>query len=202
MSLVLSLISLNFMKKILTIQSFYYSCSTPFGKITILWSVYQAQPKILRILLPNSDYLAKQYVKISFPYGIYSSCAEINVVTERILAFLTGDDISFSLDIVCLDWCSNFQQQVLRAEHEIPRGYVSTYQRIARHLGMSNSSRAVGTALANNPFPIIIPCHRAIRSDRTLGGYQGGLGMKRALLEMEGIDFNGKGKIVIKNFFY
>jgi methylated-DNA-[protein]-cysteine S-methyltransferase len=56
--------------------------------------------------------------------------------------------------------------------------------------------------LANNPFPIIIPCHRAVRSNRTLGGYQGGLAMKRALLEMEGIRFDDTGRIATKDFFY
>jgi methylated-DNA-[protein]-cysteine S-methyltransferase len=79
---------------------------------------------------------------------------------------------------------------------------VSTYQRIARYLGNAKGGRAVGSALANNPFPIIIPCHRAIRSDRTLGGYQGGLEMKRTLLEMEGIDFDDTGRIATEDFFY
>jgi methylated-DNA-[protein]-cysteine S-methyltransferase len=98
--------------------------------------------------------------------------------------------------------CSGFQQEVLRAEHGIPRGSVSTYQRIARHLGSPNGSRAVGNALANNPFPIIIPCHRAIRSDRSLGGYQGGVKMKRTLLEMEDIEFDDTGRIATEDFFY
>jgi len=79
---------------------------------------------------------------------------------------------------------------------------MSTYQRIASYLGNANGARAVGTALANNPFPIIIPCHRAIRSDGTLGGYQGGLEMKRALLEMEGVLFNTLGRVVTEEFFY
>ena len=91
---------------------------------------------------------------------------------------------------------------MLQAEHGIPRGTVSTYQRIARHLGNAHGARAVGTALAHNPFPIIIPCHRAIRSDRTLGGYQGGLRMKRALLEMEGIPFNDRGRIMTEELYY
>ncbi|MCK4795669.1 MAG: MGMT family protein, partial [Desulfobacteraceae bacterium] len=78
----------------------------------------------------------------------------------------------------------------------------STYQRIATHLGSPNGARAVGNALATNPFPIIIPCHRAIRSDRSLGGYQGGLDMKRILLEMEGIDFDDTGRAATEDFFY
>jgi methylated-DNA-[protein]-cysteine S-methyltransferase len=62
---------------------------------------------------------------------------------------------------------------------------VSTYQRIAGHLGSPQAARAVGTTLAHNPFPIIVPCHRAIRTDGTLGGFQGGMEMKRALLERD-----------------
>ena len=189
------------MKKI-PIKSSYCLRNTPFGEIAILWSVYQEQPKILRVLLSNSDYSAGQWLKISFPYSIFSSCAEIDVIADRMLAFLTGNDIRFSLDITRLDLCSSFQQQVLHAEHQIPRSYVSTYQRIARYLGINNGARAIGTALANNPFPIIIPCHRAIRSDGMLGGYQGGLKMKQALLKMEGFDFNGNGQIATENFFY
>ncbi len=190
------------MKKIPIIQSSYCLRHTSFGEIAILWSVYQEQPKILRVLLSNSDYSAGQWLKISFPDCTSSSCAEIEVVADLMLAFLTGDDISFSLDIIRLDLCSNFQQQVLHAEHQIPRSYVSTYQRIARYLGINNGARAVGTALANNPFPIIIPCHRAIRSDGMLGRYQGGLQMKQALLKMEGIDFKYNGQIATENFFY
>lgn len=84
----------------------------------------------------------------------------------------------------------------------IPRGSVSTYQRIAKHLGHDNATRAVGGALSNNPFPIIIPCHRAIRSDGTLGGYQGGLEMKRTLLKMEGVLFHPSGYVMTDKFFY
>jgi methylated-DNA-[protein]-cysteine S-methyltransferase len=60
----------------------------------------------------------------------------------------------------------------------------------------------VGNALATNPFPIVIPCHRAIRSDGSLGGYQGGLEMKRALLEQEGVDVNQRGRVLSPNLYY
>ncbi|MBC7317034.1 MAG: MGMT family protein, partial [Chloroflexi bacterium] len=100
--------------------------------------------------------------------------------------------VAFPLDLVAWEGCSPFQKRVLLADYAIPRGQVSTYGLIAAHLGMPNAARAVGRALATNPFPILIPCHRAIRSDRTLGGYQAGLAMKRALLEMEGVRFAGE----------
>jgi methylated-DNA-[protein]-cysteine S-methyltransferase len=79
---------------------------------------------------------------------------------------------------------------------------VSTYGRIAAHLGIPGGARAVGNALATNPFPIVIPCHRAIRSDGTLGGYQGGLAMKRALLEQEGVTIDERDKVVSPRLCY
>lgn len=190
------------MKKIESAQSSYCLRKTPFGPVAVFWSVYRGQPKILRVSLSKFEVSAEELVKASFSHFISSSCAEIDVVADQIVAFLSGSDIRFSLDIARLDLCSKFQQEVLHAEHGIPRGSVSTYQRIAKYLGNANGARAVGAALANNPFPILIPCHRAIRSDRTLGGYQGGLEMKRVLLEMEGILFNDFGRVVTEKVFY
>jgi methylated-DNA-[protein]-cysteine S-methyltransferase len=114
---------------------------------------------------------------------------------------LNGEDIEFSRDVVRLNLCSAFQQKVLRAEHAIPRGRVSTYNLIAKDLENPNGARAVGTALATNPFPIVIPCHRAIRSDGALGGYQGNVKMKRTLLEMEDIAFCDAGHVATGSFF-
>jgi methylated-DNA-[protein]-cysteine S-methyltransferase len=131
-----------------------------------------------------------------------ATCPEIEEIADQLKAFLEGADISFSLDHVLLGLCSAFQQQVLLAEHGIPRGQVSTYQLIARFIGKPSAARAVGTALATNPFPIIIPCHRAVRTDRTLGGFQGGLPMKRALLEAEGICLDNSGRVQVDVFFY
>jgi methylated-DNA-[protein]-cysteine S-methyltransferase len=183
-------------------QLFYSLRETPFGPFAVLWSVYRGEPKVCRVLLSKPEASAKRGLETSFADLISSSCSEIDVVAAQIVAFLNGDDIHFSLHIARLDLCSRFKEKVLRAEHGIPRGHVSTYQRIAKYVGRPSGARAVGTALANNPFPIIIPCHRAIRSDRTLGGYQGGLTMKRALLEMEGILFTDTGRVVTEDLFY
>jgi len=175
---------------------------TPFGPVAILWSALNDQPKISRVLLSKPGVSSTQQVSVSFPYVAASSCSEIVMIADEIEAFLNGVDIQFSLKVARMDLCSGFQQNVLHVEHGIPRGSVSTYQRIGRHIGKLNGARAVGNALANNPFPIIIPCHRAIRSNRSLGGYQGGLLMKRTLLEMEGIDFDDTGRVLTENFFY
>ena len=111
-------------------------------------------------------------------------------------------DKNRSLNFLDFNSCTNIQEKVIRTEFRIPRGWVSTYKRIANHIGLKNGARVVGNSLARNPFPIIIPCHRAIKSNGELGGYQGGITMKRKLLEMEGIKFSNKGKVITEEIFY
>jgi methylated-DNA-[protein]-cysteine S-methyltransferase len=73
---------------------------------------------------------------------------------------------------------------------------------VATRLGRPGAARAVGTALATNPFPLAIPCHRVIRSDGSLGGFGGGIEMKRALLAREGVEFRDAGHVAPRRFFY
>jgi methylated-DNA-[protein]-cysteine S-methyltransferase len=192
------------MKKINIAGLSYCLRTTPFGPIAVMWSIYLGCPKISRVLLVfKSGGSANLPVETSYPDAISASCSEIDAVANQMVAFLTGADIRFSLDLARLDLCNEFQRRVLYAEHGIPRGKVSTYARIACYLGKAKAARAVGSALANNPFPLIIPCHRAIRSDGTLGGFQGGINMKRTLLEMGGVPFNAQGRVVKEeSFFY
>lgn len=91
-----------------------------------------------------------------------------------------------AISIPRISSCPAFQQKVLRAVSAIPRSEVRTYKFIAKQIGNPKAARAVGRALATNPFPLIIPCHRVIGSDGKLGGYQGGIKMKQALLREEG----------------
>ena len=176
--------------------------STPFGSVGVIWTGLNDNPKIVRILLSKPGLSAEDQVSELYPNSQPSSCAEIDDVAIAIKGLLEGEKIEFSLDVATLSLCTEFQQLVLRAEHRIPRGRISTYRLIAEYLGKRNGARAVGNALANNPFPLIVPCHRAIRSDRHLGGYQGGLEMKRALLEKEGISFDDTGRVACAQFHY
>ncbi len=176
--------------------------STPFGSVGIIWTELNGNPKIVRILLSKPGLSAEDQVSELYPNLQESSCAEIGDVATALKGLLEGEEIKFSLDVADLSLCTEFQQIVLRAEHRIPRGSISTYQLIAEYLGKRNGARAVGNALANNPFPLIVPCHRAVRSDRHLGGYQGGLEMKRALLEKEGMPFDDAGRVACEQFHY
>lgn len=87
---------------------------------------------------------------------------------------------------VDLEALGDFQRAVLGAASGLDFGETVTYTEIARRIGRPKASRAVGNALGRNPVPIIVPCHRVVRTDRTLGGYTGGLRYKRALLDIEG----------------
>lgn len=190
------------MKENRNYPSAYCLRDTPFGPVAVLWSSYGNEPKIFRILLSSPEIPAGDAVKEIFPRSESLSCWEIDDAMDQIESFLSGEDILFSLQGLCLDRCSPFQRSVLLAEYAIPRGRVSTYQRLAKHLGNPKGARAVGTALAKNPFPLIIPCHRAIRSDGGLGGFQYGLKMKRSLLELEGIAFRDDEHVATRDFFY
>jgi methylated-DNA-[protein]-cysteine S-methyltransferase len=183
-------------------QSSVCFLSSAFGPVAIVWCVHCGRPKILRVLLSKPEASARDMIPIMFPMAALSSCSEMERVARQMEAFLAGDDISFPLGIIRLEICSGFQQRVLCAEHGVRRGSITTYKRIAGYLGNPGGARAVGSALARNPFPIIIPCHRAVRTDGSLGGYQGGVAMKRTLLEMEGVEFDKSGRVAGREFFY
>src|SRR5438132_3572934 len=83
---------------------------------------------------------------------------------------------------------TEFERAVLLKAREIPRGEVRTYGWIAREIGRPGAVRAVGSALNKNPIPLLIPCHRVVKSDGQIGEYAFGAPMKRALLASEGLD--------------
>lgn len=78
-----------------------------------------------------------------------------------------------------------FQQRVLKATARVRYGDLATYKVVAKRAGNEKASRAAGAALGSNPIPIVVPCHRIVASDGTLGGYSGGLETKRCLLDIE-----------------
>jgi len=98
--------------------------------------------------------------------------------------YFKGKRVSFNvkLNLVGLP---DFTRKVLNDARKIPFGKTITYGEIAKRIGHPKASRAVGQALGANPLPIIIPCHRVIRKDKSLGGFAGGLKWKKILLELE-----------------
>lgn len=104
---------------------------------------------------------------------------------------------------LAMDQLPAFYQRVLRITQEIPWGAVRPYGWLAREAGAPRAARAVGTAMAKNPFPLLIPCHRVVRSDYQIGNYGcGGPSIKRALLVHEGADPDALAKEVRAGHHY
>lgn len=102
---------------------------------------------------------------------------------EQTLAFLDGERSEFELPLDLRG--TDFQLKVYAALCEIPYGQTRSYAEIAARIGRPRAVRAVGTANGANPIPLVVPCHRVINAGGGLGGYGGGLDLKRRLLAME-----------------
>ncbi len=111
--------------------------------------------------------------------------APLGAVCRELEQYLDGRRRAFDL---ALDWrlIGPFARQVLETTAAIPYGEVSTYGDIATAINHPRAARAAGNALARNPIPIVVPCHRVVRGGGALGGYGGGNERKRQLLELEG----------------
>jgi O-6-methylguanine DNA methyltransferase len=105
-------------------------------------------------------------------------------LASRLQAAMSGVGERVPVDLA---HSGGFERSVLLKTREIPRGEVRPYSWVAREIGRPGAVRAVGNALARNPLPLLIPCHRVVRNDGRLGAYScGGVEAKRALLELEG----------------
>jgi methylated-DNA-[protein]-cysteine S-methyltransferase len=172
--------------KIRIMKLSYFIFSTSLGWMGILGSqdgfgkliLPQPSPEQVRRLLTN---LGPSY------HSEIPSEAETNYfgdLPQRIKHYLNGKPVSFP-DRLNLSWASSFQRDVWKVTQSIPYGETRAYAWIAGELNKPEAARAVGQALARNPLPIIIPCHRVICSDGSLGGFGGGALWKRRLLEIE-----------------
>lgn len=102
---------------------------------------------------------------------------------KQISAYLSGELLEFSLPISLKG--SEFQQKVWFSLLKIPYGSTCSYEDLGKLVGCEQGFRAVGNANGKNPLPLILPCHRVIRKNGDLGGYSGGVAVKKALLEIE-----------------
>ena len=141
--------------------------------------------KLIKLITPGSKLLQKATIR-DMGLGEYDSDL-LPELADKLAEYFEGSAVSFN-DISCdLTSLSAFAQRVLSATREIPFGTVVSYKEIADMIGSPKAARAVGRALASNPIPIVIPCHRVIRSDGQIGGYSGSndVRLKRKLLRLE-----------------
>lgn len=172
--------------------------SSPIGEIAIIW---RKKPKfqIEEIIISNPNQTASEIVKEKYEseeeLHLNKKSKQLNQVLNEINKYFQEKDYKFSLSYLNMDKLKPFQRKVLEAEFKTEKGTVNTYKDIAIEVGSPKAYRAVGTALAKNPFPIIIPCHRTVKADRTIGGFSGfagGLESKKILLELDGLMIQDK----------
>lgn len=127
----------------------------------------------------------KSWIKKHFPeYEVIESRKQNKEAIDQIKLYLARKLKKFELEIDMIG--TEFQKKVWRETMKIPYGETLTYSALAKRIHKPNSQRAVGNALALNPLPIVIPCHRVVASDGSLGGYTGGVKIKEFLLGLEG----------------
>ena len=159
---------------------YYNIISSPIGELCII----KSNKGIRRILLENNAPF-EQYLHNNFPdEKVVNNNFELKKSSNQIHEYFDLSRKEFSLDIDIQ--LSSYYRKVLKKVENIPYGKTASYKLIAIETGNPKASRAVGNANANNPLPIIIPCHRVIANDGRIGGYGGGLKTKRFLLELEG----------------
>lgn len=158
------------------------------------WLALAATEKgLLALVLPQEskeqafqklrEQLSGELVMSPAPFKTGTSEAGASDLTD----YFEGKRVSFNYPFD-LEGATPFQRKVWETICTIPYGEVCTYSWVAETMGNPKASRAVGQALSANPIPILIPCHRVLRSDGTLGGFSSGLAWKKKLLQLEGIE--------------
>ncbi len=143
---------------------------------------------IMQMILPEGrEDLVRARIRSRYP-GLQEGEKGTEGVRKALKRYFSGKrvDFDFPLD---LSPYSDFQRRVWEVVRTIPYGEIKSYQWVAVRLGDPRGGRAVGGALAKNPVPVIIPCHRVVRKDGRLGGFSapGGIELKRSMLELEGV---------------
>jgi methylated-DNA-[protein]-cysteine S-methyltransferase len=156
---------------------------TPLGTIVVA-----ATPEgLVRVALPSEDEQAvlQELADRISPRVLRASRASLRQTRDELDEYFEGHRQTFD---VPLDWrlTRGFRREVLRATARIPFGETASYRDVATRAGSAGAVRAAGTALAVNPLPIVVPCHRVVRSDGALGSYRGGAAAKATLLRLEG----------------
>ncbi len=143
--------------------------------------------QIVRFSLPDRAERIGKYLTRGIPETIIQNPRAGLELQNAVRKYFQGQPIEFDRFAVDLSALTKFQQQVLTACRGIIYGQTGTYSELAEQVGRPNAIRAAALALAVNPLPLIIPCHRILRKDGSLGGFSaaGGVGTKSRLLELE-----------------
>ena len=157
--------------------------NTPLGRLLVV----EGPDGLVRIAFPGEaeDRVLGEVAAALGP-NVIGSDRELSMQRDAISDYLEGGTTTLDLPVDLRLMAAPFRRAVLEKLREVPRGTTVSYGELAARAGNPKASRAVGTACARNPIPIVVPCHRVLPSTGRLGSYGGGPERKRALLELEG----------------
>lgn len=158
-----------------------FTCDSPLGEVYV--GVSERGVRLLGRAASPEEF-ARRYKERFGRLLSWGTDEGTRALARRVAASLAGEKAEVPAD---LSGTTPFQRRVLEVVKGIPRGEVRSYAWVARESGSPKASRAVGTVMANNPVPLVIPCHRVIKNDGTTGNYAFGAGEKIGLLEGEGV---------------
>lgn len=163
----------------------YTTVDSPFGPLLVATTRRGLVKISFPVVYDPEETLEELATRIS--PRVLEAPAKLDEVRRQLDQYFEGRLHEFELP---LDWqlSKGFRRRALRAIDRIPYGKTRSYTQIATSAGNERAVRAAGTACGSNPLPIVVPCHRVLRSGGGLGGYGGGLPMKEALLRMEGVE--------------
>jgi methylated-DNA-[protein]-cysteine S-methyltransferase len=160
----------------------YAEIGSPMGPLTLAGT-----ERGLALLFYGSPEAVVERLAERLSPRVLEAPARLDEARRELNEYFEGRRREFELP---LDWSltrDGFGRRVLQATAEIPFGEVSTYRGVATEAGNARAVRAAGNALGANPLPVVVPCHRVLRSGGGLGGYTGGLDKKQHLLRLEGV---------------
>lgn len=162
-------------------QVYYAGIASPIGTI---WAA-ATRAGLLQVNFPRAKEAFVVSIKRRVDAQIVHDPNRFEALRELLGAYFDGERVAFDLPFDLKG--TRFQKAVWRAIHRIPYGRLSSYGRLAAEVGRPKAARAVGNAVGANPLAIVIPCHRVIRSNGSLGGFGGKPDLKRYLLGIEGV---------------
>ncbi|MFC2160010.1 methylated-DNA--[protein]-cysteine S-methyltransferase [Actinomycetota bacterium] len=165
------------------------SFSTKIGILHYLWVDSEEGQRIS--FISTSSGSLKGYIKKISTTGKGLNSVSINekklpILERKISAYLDGSLRNIELEPIFLIG-SEFEKKIWKAASKVPFGNISSYKEIAEICGRPQAYRAVGNAMGKNPVLLLVPCHRILKSDGSLGGFSAGLNLKKRLLNLEGV---------------
>jgi methylated-DNA-[protein]-cysteine S-methyltransferase len=165
-------------------DAIYTRLNTPLGRLLVV----QGPEGLVRIAFEGEpeDRVLAEVVSALGP-NVIGSDRELATERDALSEYLEGDATTLTLPVDLRLMVAPFRRAVLEKLREVPRGQTVSYGELAARSGNPKAARAVGTACARNPIPIVVPCHRVLPGTGRLGNYGGGPERKRVLLELEGV---------------